>query len=726
MDYADNFTPKPIKGEKYTARDGRTIIVDDIQPDEGVVYVFCHYEGDEPNTMFPNKEEWESMFSLSDDKKYSIQLSVNPTDGGTVTGGGLYDKDTVITISATPSKGFRFVQWSDNDMQEQRNLTVTDNLQLEALFEQIIPKDSSNNGGDDNSTNGVPENSSNGEVPSANSTDEGGISYGVDNENNEYLRNVVEPLNKLKKLLQHGVTIPFQILRLETDEEIPAQFSDPNVTKSSKDELDKIENLRKEGEKEENKGTWVQEKMWSFGAFDKPMLRMVKQDHNTKTGLGAAIFITSLFAFFTGTYALYKITNNTFLSFILGIVWGLFIYILDRNIVASMNNKSFLKSLGSVIVRLIISVFIGISISTPFEMLIFNGKINEYKDFEHKQFVENYLAEKTNYDNTKIGEIRIELDSLKKELKHEETVNPYGVSIPGRVYRGPQYDSLCFKIREKQKELRTWESNVNTINKVDRVKYEQEAEEKWKEKVNFYDLSRDFEILHKVTAKVDEKAFANPQTIMNVKSNETNPDTTIISKPQQSINASVDQLKSKVNPALPKDNAMWKLSWFITILFIVLEVTPVLTKLFFKTSTYDRLMEQWAYLRYKLHCIEDASSYNQIINGALSSHREYIMGDRYEEIRKKLCPEVKSEDNENIILPAKGCLRTAKDYLDAKNLATWKSALEKANRYIEEQVDKLFTQQTSAHQQSNPLQAGNKSQAHSNPVDPSAGGEVID
>ena len=67
MDYADSFTPKPIKGERYTTTEGKIVIVDDILPDEGVVFVFCHYEGDEPNTMFPNKEEWEAMFSHADD-----------------------------------------------------------------------------------------------------------------------------------------------------------------------------------------------------------------------------------------------------------------------------------------------------------------------------------------------------------------------------------------------------------------------------------------------------------------------------------------------------------------------------------------------------------------------------------------------------------------------------------------------------------------------------------
>ena len=350
MDYADNFNPKPIKGEKYTTTDGKVVIVDDIQPDEGVVYVFCHYEGDAPNTMFPNKDEWEAMFSAAD----APTGGSDPVDAPT---GGSTPVDAPTGSSApvdTPTGGSAPV-----------DTPTGGSTPVDAPTGGSIPAEPN-----------------------------------IDNDFNEYLRKVVEPINRLKKLLQNGITLPFQILKLESDEEIPAQFSDPNVTNTCQDEINKIEALRKEGEKDENRGSWVEEKMWSFGAFDKPMLRMFEQDHGAKTGLGAAIFMTSLLAFCTGTYAFYKISDNTFIAFIVGLIWGTMIYVLDRNIVASMaytgdkhKVRKFFKTSASVCLRLFISICIGMVISTPIEMLIFSGKIDEYKNFERTQFIERNIEE---------------------------------------------------------------------------------------------------------------------------------------------------------------------------------------------------------------------------------------------------------------------------------------------------------------------------------------------
>ena len=753
MDYADNFTPKPIKGEKYTAKDGKIVIVDDIQPDEGVVYVFCHYEGDEPNTMFPNKEEWESMFSLSDDIKYSIQLSVNPIDGGTVTGSGLYDKDTDITISATPSNGFRFVKWSDNNTLEQRNLTVTNNLQLEARFEQIASEDSSIKGGAGEATHGEPTDSANGGNSSDTTND--------DTDFNEYLHKVIEPINRLKKLLQHGVTLPFQILKLESDEEIPAQFSDPNVTNTCQDKLNKIEALRKEGEKIENRGSWIEEKMWSFGAFDKPMLRMFKQDHGPKTGLGAAIFMTSLLAFCTGTYAFYKISDNTFLSFVMGMIWGSMIYVLDRNIVTSMayigkrhRMRHFFKSCCTVGLRLVISVFIGIVISTPIEMLIFSGKIDEYKNFEHEQFVKNEIAKQENRLAKDLLQNRDELNKQLSEITQTLTNEENDPHARGRGDDYREYKEIERKIRNAIIENENKIKGLRETYQTNSRDYKEAAEKKWKQQEDYFDLSTDLAILYKVTSTVEEldkiakrerESIKPSQSADLINDKATDKDSkknnSSSEHKQQSLSTNSQQAATNpnvtpqieqdvINPALPRDNTMHNCRVFITIFFILLEIIPVITKLFFKAGDYDKEMVRWSYLKAKLHRIQDANSYNQIINGALTRHRKYILGEEFEDIEKALQSDENHEgdnlsDSDNITLPIKGCLRTAQDYNDWRNLNRWKFAIKKADDYLEEEINKLFPQIASTNKSSQPVQP-QQPQSLSTPADPSAGGETID
>lgn len=64
------------------------------------------------------------------------ELIVNPSVGGTVTGGGTYDYGTKVTLKATPSDGYHFVKWSDGDTNPTRTVTVTRNYTYVAIFAQ--------------------------------------------------------------------------------------------------------------------------------------------------------------------------------------------------------------------------------------------------------------------------------------------------------------------------------------------------------------------------------------------------------------------------------------------------------------------------------------------------------------------------------------------------------------------------------------------------------------
>ena len=63
-------------------------------------------------------------------------LIVNPSVGGTVTGGGTYDYGTKVTLKATPSDGYHFVKWSDGDTNPTRTVTVTRSYTYVAVFAQ--------------------------------------------------------------------------------------------------------------------------------------------------------------------------------------------------------------------------------------------------------------------------------------------------------------------------------------------------------------------------------------------------------------------------------------------------------------------------------------------------------------------------------------------------------------------------------------------------------------
>ncbi len=76
------------------------------------------------------------------DETYTVELYATPNRGGTVTGAetGLHYGD-VVTVEAIPSDGYRFVGWADDDEALAiRTFTVTEDLILEAVFEEIEPE----------------------------------------------------------------------------------------------------------------------------------------------------------------------------------------------------------------------------------------------------------------------------------------------------------------------------------------------------------------------------------------------------------------------------------------------------------------------------------------------------------------------------------------------------------------------------------------------------------
>lgn len=61
-------------------------------------------------------------------------LSIQTTGSGTATGSGTYDEGTTVLIKAIANEGYKFVQWSDENTNAVRSVTLTQNLTLQAIF----------------------------------------------------------------------------------------------------------------------------------------------------------------------------------------------------------------------------------------------------------------------------------------------------------------------------------------------------------------------------------------------------------------------------------------------------------------------------------------------------------------------------------------------------------------------------------------------------------------
>lgn len=70
----------------------------------------------------------------------SYIITVTAGTGGSVSGGGIYQNDSQVTISATPSTGYTFTQWNDGNTSNPRTITVSGNATYTASFTAVTPQ----------------------------------------------------------------------------------------------------------------------------------------------------------------------------------------------------------------------------------------------------------------------------------------------------------------------------------------------------------------------------------------------------------------------------------------------------------------------------------------------------------------------------------------------------------------------------------------------------------
>ena len=65
---------------------------------------------------------------------YTLTVTANPTNGGTVTGSGTYPFGQTVELTATPAEGFEFLNWNDGIAGPNRLVTVVENAEYIAHF----------------------------------------------------------------------------------------------------------------------------------------------------------------------------------------------------------------------------------------------------------------------------------------------------------------------------------------------------------------------------------------------------------------------------------------------------------------------------------------------------------------------------------------------------------------------------------------------------------------
>ena len=106
------------------------------------VLVGCNSDKKEDNKQTDNTQTDNTQTENEQPQSnvYTISLLPNNSTFGTVFGTGTYQENETVTIAAIANQGYRFVSWSDGNIDAVRTITVTQNYALIATFAQEEPQ----------------------------------------------------------------------------------------------------------------------------------------------------------------------------------------------------------------------------------------------------------------------------------------------------------------------------------------------------------------------------------------------------------------------------------------------------------------------------------------------------------------------------------------------------------------------------------------------------------
>jgi hypothetical protein len=289
------------------------------------------------------------------------------------------------------------------------------------------------------------------------------------------------------------------------------------------------------------------------GADSEILKTCSKGEQNKYAGIGATVFFTAVMAFIASSYALYTVFDNIYAAVFFGLIWGLLIFNLDRFIVSTIKKRNnFGQELLQATPRILLAIIIAVVISKPLEMKIFEKEINQV------------LLEQKN-----------ELTLANKEQL--------------ALQYAPQKEKLTQDIAFLKSEVITKEAETNALYDTYIAEAEGTAGTKLLGKGPVYQEKRDKH--DAALAELQELKAKNKEKIASIEEKIAALDTEYVAvvKNSQPIIDGFDGLMARITALgeLP-----WFPSFFIFLLFLAIETSPIIAKLLAPKGAYDIKLEE--------------------------------------------------------------------------------------------------------------------------------------
>ncbi len=288
---------------------------------------------------------------------------------------------------------------------------------------------------------------------------------------------------------------------------------------------------------------------WMCSGADTDLLQNCSKSEQVKyAGIGGTVFFTAVMAFIASSYALFTVFDSVSIAIAFGLIWGLLIFNLDRFIVSTIKKqgKPWLE-ISQAVPRLILAVIIAVVIAKPLELKIFEKEINQVLLEQKNNLTLQNKDQITLQYTPEITRVETEIQNLKdvvtnKEIEVNELYSTYITEAEGtqgtmKIGKGPVYKEK----REKHDAMLLDLQQLKTENK----------EEIAAKEIILTDLR-----------EKQKLQTANSQPIID----------------------GFDGLMARINAL---NELPWLPSFFIFLLFLAIETSPIFSKILSHKGEYD-------------------------------------------------------------------------------------------------------------------------------------------
>lgn len=364
-------------------------------------------------------------------------------------------------------------------------------------------------------------------------------------------------------------------------------------------------------------GGFLNEFLWICAGADRKVLRQCPTDYAKYAGIGGTILFTALMAMLSGGYALYSVFDNGWTALGFGFFWGLLIFNLDRFIVNTMYSDGKVtiswKEFTSGLPRIIMAIFLGIVISTPLELKIFEDEISVTIDEMKADRLKSYTAiDQARLDS--LSKRRAELVSAPVDPLFQGTLastSSEAMNLSGQI------NSLTSQRNELQTQLKSVRSQISSLT-VQRNRYEAGSTNYKRVQGQISTLAGKRSNLNAKISKLNSQitglstqlrtTSASYDEAMKNAEKQRKADINLITSEMKELSEKIKnassiyselisknfngfQAKMSAFSKMKEDNSSTNISSiFIMLLFVIIETVPTFFKMMIASGPYDDLL----------------------------------------------------------------------------------------------------------------------------------------